>query len=158
MDEMCVAEEGTPKNDRFDYPADQTRTKETVEQMRLTESKLDRFWAKIDKLVLSRAKKPWRSGLMLDVLSPALASSKGRVLQRTPIWKESAKASKDAKASVAEQQYELELRTQRTIGTDTKATPKAKAKKRGVTWRTQRRLYRQTLLPVRWSQTVESSQ
>jgi hypothetical protein len=31
MDEMHVAEEGTPKNNRFEYPADQPRTKEFVE-------------------------------------------------------------------------------------------------------------------------------
>jgi hypothetical protein len=42
------------------------------------------------------------------------------------------KPMKEAKASVAEQQYELELRTQRTIGGDEKAKPKDKAKRRGI--------------------------
>jgi hypothetical protein len=132
MDEMHVAEEGTPKNNRFDYPADQPRTKETVEQMRLAESKLDKFWAKVDKLVLTRARRPWRSGLMLDVLSPAITSSRSGTLQRTAPWVEPIKPMKEAKLSVAEQQYELELRTQRTLGADGKPQPKAKAKRRGV--------------------------
>jgi hypothetical protein len=132
MDEMHVAEEGTPKNNRFEYPADQPRTKESVEQMRLAESKLDKFWAKIDKLVLTRARKPWRSGLMLDTLSPAVTTSRTRTLQRTATWVEPVKPMREAKASVAEQQYELELRTQRTIGGDEKAKPKDKAKRRGI--------------------------
>jgi hypothetical protein len=131
MDEMHVAEEGIPNNDRFYYPTDQVRTKESVEQMRLAEFKLDKFWAKVDKLVMTRARRPWRSGLMLDVLSPKLTSSKPRILQRTAPWEEP-KVTKGTKASVTDQQFELELRTQRTIGTDGKTAVKTKSKKRGT--------------------------
>jgi hypothetical protein len=70
---------------------------------------------------------------MLDTLSPAVTTSRTRTLQRTAPWVEPVvKPMKEAKASVAEQQYELELRTQRTIGGDEKAKPKDKAKRRGI--------------------------
>jgi hypothetical protein len=131
MDEMHVAEEGIPINNRFHYPTDQARTKESVEQMRLAEFKLDKFWAKVDKLVLTRAKRPWRSGMMLDVLSPKLASSRPRILRRTAPWEE-ANITKGTKISVADQQFELELRTQRTIDTNGKPAATTKSKKRGT--------------------------
>jgi hypothetical protein len=132
MDEMHVAEEGTPNNGRFDYPTDQIRTKESVEKMRLAEFKLDKFWAKVDKIVMTRARRPWRNGLMLDVLSPKLTSTKPRVLQRTAIWAEPAKEVKGTKAYGADQHLELELRTQRTIGPDRNLATKEKEKKRGM--------------------------
>jgi hypothetical protein len=132
MDEMHVAEEGTPNNGRFDYPTDQTRTKESVEKMRLAEFKLDKFWAKVDKLIMTRARRPWRNGLTLDVLSPKLTSTKPRILQRTAPWVEPAKEVKGTKAYAADQHLELELRTQRTIGPDGNFAAKVKEKKRGT--------------------------
>lgn len=132
MDEMRVAEEGTPKNNRFDYPADRPRTQETVEKMRLAEIKLDKFWEKVDKLVLTRAMKPWRRGLTLHVLNPAITAPVTRELRRTPAWTDPTEKPKSAIPSTAEMTRELELRTQRTIGPDKSTTPKSKMKTRGT--------------------------
>jgi len=68
---------------------------------------------------------------MLDLLSPTLTTTRPRVLQLLS-WTEPTKPIKGTMASVTDQQFELELCTQRTIGADETITPKTKAKRRSV--------------------------
>ncbi|KAF2030860.1 hypothetical protein EK21DRAFT_111528 [Setomelanomma holmii] len=101
-------------------------------ELREYPGKLDKFWAKIDKLVMTRARRPWQSGLMLDTLDPAITTSRPGILQRRPAWIEPTKTAKGALIPLAEQQFELELRTQRTVAADDKPATKSGTKKRGT--------------------------
>ena len=127
---MRIGDEGNPKNNRFEYPADQPRTKESVEKMRLAEIKLDKFWEKVDRLVLTRARKPWRSGMMIHTLNPGVTTSVVRTLQRTAPWSDVPKQPKEPNPSVTDQQFELQLRTQRTVCDESKPMAKSSSKKK----------------------------
>jgi len=137
MDEMKLSDVGKLDGNRFNYPAETRRTKETVEQMRIAETNLDKFWHRVDQVVLTRAKRNDGPRKTLHILFPTMIESL-RVLQRTDPWVDHLQAprltpAKQGSMSVKETQLELELRTQSTIDGDEKpTTPKTRTKTRGV--------------------------
>ena len=76
---MSLADVGCPSHQFFHYPVDKRRTRETTDQLRLAEQRLDAFWAKFD------------GGLSGDVQEFVASISPTREqLQRTPEWVEPA--------------------------------------------------------------------
>lgn len=137
MDEIKLSDVGKLDGNRFDYPAESRRTKQTVEQMRIAETNLDKFWHRVDQIVLTRAKRNYGPRKTLHILYPTMIESP-RALQRTEPWIDHLQAPRLAPAkqqtmSVKESQLELELRTQRTVdGDEQPTTPKIRTKTRGV--------------------------
>lgn len=134
MDKMEIADLGTPFSGRFDYPADERPTKQRVDQMRSAEENLDKFWAKVDRIVLTRARGRYVKGQLLNELSPSLLPQR-RTLRRTQPWVEPPMAPpakprtpKPIVTSAADANFELELRTQRTIAADEKPHGKTRTK------------------------------
>lgn len=78
MPKLFVAEEGNPSLRFFYYPTDKRRTRQTVEDMRQAENRLDTFWNKVDQHFVSHTR-GWS-------LSQALPEH--RELYRTPAWVE----------------------------------------------------------------------
>lgn len=80
---------GNPSGGRFAYPVDKRRTRENTETLRQSEANLDAFWAKIDKLVHSKAG---------DLTGTAVGRllSQSRIMQRTPPWMEPSKGPSKA--------------------------------------------------------------
>lgn len=74
-----LARYGTPTTERFRYPVEKRRTKETTDLMRLAEQNLDAFWHKVDELVHRNA------GDLRDTASRGLMLEP-RLLHRTPEW------------------------------------------------------------------------
>lgn len=74
-----VVELGKPMLGSFIYPFDKRRTKENVEKLRRAEQDLDRFWAQVDRLMLSGP------GTRPDSAAHRLLLQT-HLLQRTPQW------------------------------------------------------------------------
>lgn len=132
MDEMRIGDENNPKNNRFEYPADQRRTKNTVDRMRHAEIKLDMFWEKVDKKVLTRAKKPWRRSMVIQVHNSCVTTGVVRMLQQTKPLSDAPKQPKATKLSVVDQRFELQLRTQQLSTTRRSQPQSPRAKRRPV--------------------------
>lgn len=69
---------GKTENNRFYYPAEEARTKETTEAMRLAEHKLDNFWYYVDRFVFKELRMPLTKHFDLEP----------RPLLRTDPWRE----------------------------------------------------------------------
>ncbi|CAK1357618.1 uncharacterized protein RHO25_008276 [Cercospora beticola] len=130
----------TPTTERFGYPVDKRRTKETTDAMRLAEQNLDTFWNKVDELVHRNAGDLRNTAVRELMLQP-------RLLHRTPEWldpetKQDNNASQAKKNQqvdalckpLSEIYFDLELRTE-TSGNDKGvhiAQPRTKPKTRGA--------------------------
>ena len=53
MKNVSLAEEGNPSQRYFYYPIEKRRTRQTVEDLRKAEQRLDKFWQKVDQRVNS---------------------------------------------------------------------------------------------------------
>ena len=73
---LSASEEGNPSSRFFYYPSDKRRTRQTVDDMRQAENRLDTFWNKVDQHFVNHAV-GWS-------LSQALPEH--REMYRTPAW------------------------------------------------------------------------
>ncbi|KAI8932982.1 hypothetical protein NX059_010450 [Plenodomus lindquistii] len=137
MDEMKLSDVGELNGNRFEYPAETRRTKQTGQQMRTAGANLNKFWHRVDQAVLTRAKRNYGPRKTLHILYPTMIESP-RDLRRTDPWVDVLHAprlmsAKQRSMSVKEMELELELRMQRTIDGDKKPTrPKTKTKTCGI--------------------------
>lgn len=76
---LSVAEKGNPSSRFFYYPTDKRRTRQTVEDMRQAENRLDAFWNTVDQHFVNNA-----GGWSLSQALP----EEHRELYRTPAWVE----------------------------------------------------------------------
>ncbi|RDL41427.1 uncharacterized protein BP5553_01406 [Venustampulla echinocandica] len=79
--ELSVAKVGSPTENRFFYPSDKRRTKQTAESMRKAEYNLDLFWEKVDGHYRRK------TGKSLDEAVQHIFTE-ARQLERTPEWVE----------------------------------------------------------------------
>ena len=77
-EKLSVAEKGNPSSRFFYYPTDKRRTRQTVEDMRQAENRLDAFWNAVDQHFANDA-----GGWSLSQALP-----EHRELHRTPAWVE----------------------------------------------------------------------
>lgn len=126
---------GTPTN-KFLYPVDKRRTRQTVEVMRLAEANLDTFWNAVDAYIVNQ------SGIWQHE-SVHFFLYGDRTLHRTSEWVEPMKEvqpeltdnarREESKIPLSQLYSELEQRTQRTVRDDGKETStRLKVKTRGV--------------------------
>jgi hypothetical protein len=78
---LDLANVGTPKDGRFDYPSDKKLSSHVVYQFRKAETELDAFWAKFEEVVRERI-----GTTPEDIFGEHLAFMEERVLERTPEW------------------------------------------------------------------------
>ncbi|GIJ99507.1 hypothetical protein Aspvir_001639 [Aspergillus viridinutans] len=123
-----LAKLGSPEDGRFHYPAEKRRTRENVELMRSAERNLDTFWRAVDSIVpVTRGMT--RRNAVYKVLTRVSGS-----LQRTPAWVEPEKQPakvKNLEKSLADLQFELVQRTEKTIEPAPAHPPKKKVKSQG---------------------------
>lgn len=119
---------------KFGYSIERRRFDETTVTLQTAERALDRFWHKVDDLTSSR------QVYLPEALIRLLQSN--RVVQcnpdlAEPLKRESDSSSRACQANVAllvsETYYELQYRTEQTIGPSRQQTPKHKLKTRGIT-------------------------
>ncbi|GIZ42786.1 hypothetical protein CKM354_000604100 [Cercospora kikuchii] len=141
--EDVLARYGTPTPERFRYPVEKRRTKETTEMMRFAEQNLDAFWHKVDELVHRNAGDLRGTATRQLMLQP-------RLLHRTPQWTEPKtnqnEKSTSTKAGSSSQQidalckplseiyFDLEYRTEAKgkNDSDKDTQPRSKPKTRGT--------------------------
>ncbi|GFF99300.1 hypothetical protein IFM61392_00759 [Aspergillus lentulus] len=123
-----LAKLGSPEDGRFHYPAEKRRNRENVELMRAAERNLDAFWRAVDSHL------PVTRGMtQRNAVYKVLTRISGR-LQRTPAWVEPEKQPakvKDLEKSMADLQFELVHRTEKTIEPATAPLPKKRVKSQG---------------------------
>lgn len=119
---------------KFGYSIERRRSDETTVTLQTAERALDRFWHKVDDLTSSR------QVYLPEALIRLLQSN--RVVQcnpdlAEPLKRESDSSSRACQTNVAllvsETYYELQYRTEQTIGPSRQQTPKHKLKTRGIT-------------------------
>ncbi|KAF7118920.1 hypothetical protein CNMCM5793_008556 [Aspergillus hiratsukae] len=123
-----LAKLGSPEDGRFHYPAEKRRNRENVELMRSAERNLDAFWRAVDSLM------PVTRGMTRrNAVYKVLTRIPGN-LQRTPAWVEPEKRPAKVtglEKSLADLQFELVHRTEKTIEPVTAPVPKKKVKSQG---------------------------
>ncbi|PLB43388.1 hypothetical protein P170DRAFT_514616 [Aspergillus steynii IBT 23096] len=119
---------GAPEKDLFYYPVEKRRNKQNVELMQFAERNLDAFWAVVDRHIPVKRGITRRNATYL-----ALSRISGK-LQRTADWVEPAKKPSQKKPfdqNVADRQFELEYRSEKTTDSSAPTGPKKKQKARG---------------------------
>ncbi|RAL09768.1 uncharacterized protein BO97DRAFT_472253 [Aspergillus homomorphus CBS 101889] len=121
---------GSPIDNRFHYPVDKRRTRDTTAAIQSAEAALDRFWRSVDSIFITK------DGLSQHGSTRHLLTQ-NRSLRRTPDWVEPAAKDVEFESDpslegpalpLSQLYYELERRTQRTVKTcGAAATPSSPA-------------------------------
>lgn len=124
LDSTSLSGLGDPSDNRFQYPIDKRRTRETTAALQEAERALDRFWSKVNSRLADH----------MDCCPLALKTllQSDRLLRRTPDWVEPSLAEPKTLLPLSEIYYNLELRTESTIRDVKQPQRKKKTKTRGT--------------------------
>jgi hypothetical protein len=126
LQQMRLADVGTPTFGRFDYPSEKRRTSFTTKKMREAEENLDLFWSTVDDHIIKKTGETLHD-LLSSVISP-------RNVSRTSEWVEpivSIPVVSEYGPSEKSSILQIEECMQRTIASDGRSQLRTKVKTRG---------------------------